>query len=110
MQTVVAVTRAMEKGACTQCADSAFDITGLQVAANQEYAQAVDHVRPTCYLKQVHFHVVPAPLPNGSSSVLNKWDAPATLTMLGRRDELTQEEGDELASRVQEVLDTKAKL
>ncbi|KAI3623735.1 hypothetical protein CBS14141_003434 [Malassezia furfur] len=92
MQTVVAVAQIMEK---------AFGITGLQVAANQEYAQAVDHV---------HFHVVPAPLPDGSPSVLKKFDAPPTLAMLGRRDELTQEEGDELTSCFQKVLHRKAKL
>lgn len=80
------------------------------MAANQEYAQAVAHVRSVYCLIQVHFHVVPAPLPDGSPSVLKKFDAPPTLAMLGRRDELTQEEGDELTSCFQKVLHRKAKL
>ncbi|WFD39497.1 uncharacterized protein MJAP1_002474 [Malassezia japonica] len=92
MLNVVSVARTMEK---------AFGITGLQVAANQEYAQAVDHV---------HFHIVPAPLPSGSSSPLEKYNTQGTLQLMGRRDELGDEEGEDLANRMRTATGTLAKL
>lgn len=78
MQGVTAVARAMEE---------AFGIIGLQVVANQVYAQTIDHV---------HFHVVPAPLETRSNSILAKWDRPSRLNSIGRRDELDDDEGKEL--------------
>lgn len=44
----------------------------------------------------VHFHIVPAPLDSDSSSILAKWNKPSKLALLGRRDELDDEEAQEL--------------
>ncbi|KAL4402865.1 hypothetical protein ACI68E_000640 [Malassezia pachydermatis] len=93
MNGVVAVTRAMEKG---------FQITGVQVAANQEYAQTVDHV---------HIHIVPAPLPSNAVSPLSKWNKTSSTSVLfGRRDELDEEEAKELITLLQPYLQPLSKL
>ncbi|AXA48749.1 cell division control protein [Malassezia restricta] len=81
MHGIVRVTRAMKK---------AFDATGLQVAANQEYAQVVNHV---------HFHIVPAI--SDSTSILSKWNKPPKVSIPGRRDELDEQEAVELQARLQ---------
>lgn len=80
---------------------AAFKSDGLQVAANQEYAQTIDHVRSSRYVVpltlQVHFHIVPAPTVGGNG-VLDKWNKTQNSPILGRRGELTDEEGAEVAA------------
>ncbi|WFD07289.1 hypothetical protein MVES1_002650 [Malassezia vespertilionis] len=79
MQSIVRVARAMEK---------AFRMPGLQVGGNQVYGQVVDHV---------HFHIVPAP--PESSSPLYKWKRePPKMVIPGHRDQLSDEEGEELCA------------
>lgn len=87
MQGVVDVCRGMEKGACVLT--TAFGSGALQVAANQEYAQTVDHV---------HFHVVPASPAIESSDILQKWNSAQPMSLIGRRGELTDDEGAEVGA------------
>ncbi|EPQ54736.1 HIT-like protein [Gloeophyllum trabeum ATCC 11539] len=79
--------------------------TALNVVCNQEYAQAVDHV---------HYHVIPAPTFESSSKVSPVMNEPdkgprgrKVLTQkemhrreFENREELDEEEGEELAKRI----------
>ena len=48
---------------------------------------------------KVHFHVVPAPFAVESSGLLSKWSSSsAPLPLLGRRGELSDEEGAEISA------------
>ena len=70
------------------------------MAANQEYAQAVDHVGSRLsLLTQLHMHVVPAPNVD-APTMLGKWNdsSKSPLSFIGRRGELTDEEGEQVAS------------
>ena len=80
---------------------AAFGATGLQVAANQDYAQVVNHVR-TIHWPQVHFHIVPAI--TDSSSILSKWNKPPKANIPGRRDELEEQEAVELQARLRRFM------
>ncbi|WFD32112.1 hypothetical protein MSPP1_003155 [Malassezia sp. CBS 17886] len=79
MHGVLSVARAMER---------AWGVKALQVATNQVFAQTVDHV---------HFHVVPAPAA-GSTPLLDKWAESTPAALFGRRGELGDAEGAELAA------------
>lgn len=78
----------------------ALDNPGLNVVCNQEYAQAVAHV---------HFHVVPAPILDGSaptSGPVNQVLDQKTMLRLERdaREELVDEEGEVIAERIRSKL------
>ena len=94
------VSRVLWRKVCCGTTDwgAAFDATGLQVAANQEYAQVVNHVREI-HWPQVHFHIVPAI--SDSTSILSKWNKPPKVSIPGRRDELDEQEAVELQARLQ---------
>lgn len=55
---------------------------------------------------KVHFHIVPAPFAVESSELLNKWNSSsAPLSLLGRRGELSDEEGTELSAVLSSALE-----
>ena len=53
---------------------------------------------------QVHFHIVPAPLDKSEPSVLSKWASSSQLSLLGRHDELCDDEGEQLSSIMRKYL------
>lgn len=105
---VVSVARAMEKGTCFLFMSS--------IRHHRATSRCQSGICPSCgpcmcfRLMQVHFHIVPAPLPDGSASPLSKYNTPGSLAWLGRRDELSDEEGSDLATRLQTAIGTLAKL
>jgi hypothetical protein len=96
----------------------ALDNTALNVVCNQEYAQAVPHVRLNAernllvviYSLQVHYHVIPAPtFGKQPSTPVGKDIEPLTMKEMHQREfdgrtELDEEEGEILAKQIRSKL------
>lgn len=95
----------------------------LQVITNQIYAQLVPHVRRARFIQwalqchcadttlsrsslQVHFHIVPAAMRPSKDDKANKPASTNPLAMMGLghgREELDDEEGEELAKKIRQA-------